>query len=108
MPRTSLQNLLTRAGIPRGAAIALAVVAGLVGLAIDASAEASPTTRPALNAPRIQFPGFLLDRGRYVPIEHPAAATQTLAFGINNRGQIVGLYDDAEGRSHGFLRDSRG
>jgi hypothetical protein len=108
MPRTSLLNLRTRTRIPRGVAIALAVLAGLVGLATTAAAEASPAARPALNAPRTQFPGFLLDRGRYVPIEHPASATQTLAFGINNHGQIVGLYDDAEGRSHGFLRDSRG
>jgi probable HAF family extracellular repeat protein len=104
---TYLVNL-ARTRIQRRAAIAVAVLAGLVGLAIDASAEASPVTKPALNAPRTQFPGFLLDRGRYVPIEHPRSVTQTVAFGINNWGQIVGGYDDAEGRSHGFLRDPRG
>lgn len=101
-------NLLARARIPRRTAIALAVLAGLLGLAIDATAEAASATRPPPNAPRTQFPGFLLDRGRYVPIEHPDAATQTIAFGINDRGQIVGVYDDADGRFHGFLREPRG
>jgi probable HAF family extracellular repeat protein len=30
-------------------------------------------------------------------------ATGTLPFGINDRGQIVGIYDDEQGRSHGFV-----
>jgi probable HAF family extracellular repeat protein len=30
-------------------------------------------------------------------------AVRTQPFGINNHGQIVGAYVDAESRSHGFL-----
>ena len=33
------------------------------------------------------------------------ARPQTLRHGINNRGQVVGGYLDAEGRPHGFLWD---
>jgi uncharacterized membrane protein len=61
--------------------------------------------------------GFLLDRVRgarrdkrvFTPIDHPDAGagpgTGTLAFGINDRHRIVGVYLDAEGRGHGFVRD---
>jgi uncharacterized membrane protein len=60
--------------------------------------------------------GFLLDRGRgarrdrggFTTIDHPDASSEpgigTLAFGIDNRGRIVGGYIDAEGRGHGFVR----
>jgi hypothetical protein len=57
---------------------------------------------------RLPIPGFLLDRGRVTPIEPPGAATTTFAFGINNRGQVVGGYDDTLGRAHGFVRDRFG
>jgi hypothetical protein len=46
-------------------------------------------------SPRIQFPGFLLDRGRYTAFEVAGAVTLTFPSGINDRGQIVGYYDDA-------------
>jgi hypothetical protein len=39
---------------------------------------------------------------RFVRIDFPNA-TQTLANGINARGDIVGRYLDAEGVPHGFL-----
>ncbi len=39
---------------------------------------------------------------RFVKIDFPNA-TQTLANGINARGDIVGRYADAEGVFHGFL-----
>src|SRR5207247_6697694 len=38
-------------------------------------------------------------------IDVPGAAA-TDAFGINERGQIVGVYYIADGRGHGFLLDS--
>jgi probable HAF family extracellular repeat protein len=59
--------------------------------------------------------GFLLDRSVFTTIDHPDAAPRgspdfasgatlgTAAFGINNRGQIVGQYGDASGRIHAFL-----
>jgi probable HAF family extracellular repeat protein len=43
--------------------------------------------------------------GAFTPIDVPDAR-RTQPFGINNRGQIVGEYADAEGRSHGFLLDN--
>jgi uncharacterized membrane protein len=60
--------------------------------------------------------GFLFDKGRgarrdkgvFSTIDHPDAGSEpgtgTAAFGINNRGRIVGLYIDAGGKSHGFVR----
>ena len=64
----------------------------------------SSAARPS---PRVQFPGFLLDRGRYTAFEVAGAVTQTFPIGINDRGQIVGYYDDAGGL-HGFLRQKDG
>jgi probable HAF family extracellular repeat protein len=57
--------------------------------------------------------GFLRDRGHgarrdggvFTTIDHPDAAPATLASAINNRGQIVGAYTDAEQTGHGFLLD---
>jgi probable HAF family extracellular repeat protein len=47
--------------------------------------------------------GFLRDRrGRYTTIQVPGSL-QTQAAGINNRGQVVGDYQDAAGRFHGYL-----
>jgi uncharacterized membrane protein len=62
-------------------------------------AEASDPTSPV--------PGFVLDGGRYTSIQAPGATGESLAGGINNRGQIVGQYRDARGE-HGYLRDPRG
>ena len=47
--------------------------------------------------------GFLLNAGVFTPMDAPGAAG-TLAFGINERGLIVGAYTDANLRVHGFLR----
>jgi len=49
---------------------------------------------------------FLIYRGQFVSIDVPdAAADSTAANGVNERGQIVGIYADADGNSHGFLTD---
>jgi probable HAF family extracellular repeat protein len=48
--------------------------------------------------------GFLLDRGRFTRIDFPGAVN-TVARGLNDRGQVVGGYLDADGRFHGFLWD---
>jgi probable HAF family extracellular repeat protein len=49
--------------------------------------------------------GFLLTReGRYILIDNPNAAPEsTSATGMNDRGQIVGVYEDGTGTTHGFL-----
>jgi probable HAF family extracellular repeat protein len=43
----------------------------------------------------------------FAPLDVPAA-TQTHAFGINGAGQIVGTFEDAGGKEHGFLRTASG
>jgi probable HAF family extracellular repeat protein len=48
--------------------------------------------------------GFLLDDGAFTPIDFPGALG-TVAFGINDRGHIVGSFVDNRGAVHGFLLD---
>lgn len=48
--------------------------------------------------------GFLLRRGRLTLIDVPGAvAGSTAAFGINNRSDVVGAYNDEDGVRRGFL-----
>jgi uncharacterized membrane protein len=63
------------------------------------------------------FHGFLYDRGRFTTIDHPDASdagrsgggcdgkgfAASAAFGINNRGQVVGQYVDDDGVLHGYV-----
>jgi probable HAF family extracellular repeat protein len=63
--------------------------------------------------PRTQFPGFVLDRGRYRTIEATEAGVWQFPFDINDRGQISGEYvrvgsDGIPDSESGFLRDARG
>ena len=51
--------------------------------------------------------GYLWDRGEVTLIDVPGAL-HTAANDIDNQGQIVGYYVDAEGIGHGFLRDRSG
>ncbi len=51
--------------------------------------------------PDPEYHGFLLGDGSFTKIDVPNS-TRTVAFGINERGAIVGIYDRA-GRGHGFL-----
>ena len=46
--------------------------------------------------------GFLLSKGVYTTLDVPDAAF-TVAQGINNAGQIVGLYVDRDDKEHGFV-----
>ena len=49
------------------------------------------------------YHGFLRDsQGNFTAIDYPASV-DTKAFGINNRGDIVGSYVDADGNGHGFI-----
>jgi len=48
------------------------------------------------------YHGFLRGDGSFTKIDAPNS-TATVAFGINERGAIVGIYDRAGERSHGFL-----
>jgi len=47
--------------------------------------------------------GLLWSGGVYTPIDVPGAVT-TVAYGINDGGNIVGCYRDASGRFHGYVR----
>jgi probable HAF family extracellular repeat protein len=53
---------------------------------------------------------FLYSNGTFTPIDDPLAASNrhngadgTIAQGINDAGQVVGYYTDANGVAHGFL-----
>jgi hypothetical protein len=74
-----------------------------VGIYLDADAKPNPdgTMPPGV------LHGFLWDDGDYQRIDVPGAAA-TAVLGINNHGQMVGSYIDAQGTYHGFLRDSNG
>ena len=47
--------------------------------------------------------GFLYDNGKYITLDDPVGVIGTLAFGINNSGEIVGWYTGANNLCHGFL-----
>jgi hypothetical protein len=87
----------------RGGRLRLAVAGAVVLTAL--------TTAPA--AAMVQFPGFVLDRGRYRTIEAPEPGVWQFPFDINDRGQISGEYvrvgsDGIPDSESGFLRDARG
>jgi uncharacterized membrane protein len=46
--------------------------------------------------------GFLLDHGRYVRLDYPGAVSSQ-AQNINDRGQVSGEYQAADGTFHGYL-----
>jgi hypothetical protein len=76
------------------------------GAGLRARTGASPS-------PRTQFPGFLLDRGRYRTIEAADPGAWQFPFDINDRGQITGEYvrvgpDGIPDSESGFVRDARG
>jgi uncharacterized membrane protein len=83
----------------------------LVALATLMAAPASVTGEaPASGESRIP-PGhdgnFVFHDGDFRPLADIPRAAITGYLGMNNRGQSVGSYVDAEGRFHGFLRDRR-
>jgi probable HAF family extracellular repeat protein len=60
-------------------------------------------TRPDLSANDVQDRrGFLFDRGRFIRLGVPGAVSSQ-AFDINDRGQVVGEYQDADGDFHGYV-----
>ena len=43
--------------------------------------------------------GFLFKNGAYTTIDHPLASSDSQAHDLNDRGQIVGLYERAAGQA---------
>src|SRR5215471_10689131 len=52
--------------------------------------------------------GFVDGPGGLVRFDYPATDGVTQAFAIDNSGDVVGVYTDAAGADHGFLRSSNG
>jgi uncharacterized membrane protein len=75
----------------------------VAGLYIDADAQPGPDG----TVPSGTIHGFVWDDGDYETID-VAGANATFVLGINNRGQTVGSYIDADGAYHGFLRNRKG
>jgi uncharacterized membrane protein len=93
----------------------VATVAAAVMAALAASpSPADPPPAAAGNSTH----GFLFDRGAITTIDHPRATTVpatangqagTATTGINDRGDVLGAYEDRRGRVvRHFVRDRRG
>ena len=77
------------------------VLGAMLFVACQDSPVAPPATRPALVASLSERGGSPSDF-TFTPID-VQGAVGTQAWGINARGDIVGSYIDAAGRSHGYL-----
>ena len=91
------------------------VVIGLLVAALGAATPASADPPPA--AAGTTAHGFLLKRGALMPIDHPDATTipatptgqaGTATAGINDRGEILGLYEGPDRVVRHFLLNRRG
>jgi hypothetical protein len=98
---------------PTCALVAGAVVVASLGVASSGpawgqdagDADGAPTNPFPANT----FHAFLLDDGEFTTIDPPGASgALTAATGINDHGQVVGYYFEADGiTAHGFLRDEK-
>jgi hypothetical protein len=75
----------------------------VAGIYVDGDARPGPDG----TVPPAKIHGFVWDGGHYETIDVPGASA-TILLGINNSGQMVGSYIDADGAYHGFLRDRKG
>ena len=46
--------------------------------------------------------GFLLSKGRFTTLDYPGSVS-IFPLGLNDTGQIVGVYMDGAGMFHGYL-----
>ena len=102
---TTRANTLRRLLVAAATAVVLAALA-----ASSAPAQAPPEAGTTGH-------GFLVDAGVITTIDHPDAPTipalpdgqaGTLTVGINDRGEVVGVYGDTELFTRKFVRDRRG
>src|SRR5262245_43698980 len=87
------------------AAVAMALV--VAGAAPARGQECTPGMTVDFCGGVVPGGGFLLDKGVFTFIQAPGASL-TIPFGINNHGQIAGVYHDDEGIIHGVLLSSKG
>jgi probable HAF family extracellular repeat protein len=77
----------------------------IVGVYSDTSRDLGDRPDSDPTAPTYKLRGFLRDQhGRFTRLDFPGARSSQ-AFGINDRGQVVGEYKDSAGRFHGYLWD---
>ena len=74
------------------------------GRVVGAYLEPGAAPNPDGTIPARTVHGFVWERGRFTSFDVPGSI-YTQAYGINDRGQIVGGYRDASGRQRGFLLD---
>ena len=80
------------------------VLGAMLFAACQDSPVAPPATRPALVGSLSERGGSASERTFTFTTIDVQGAVATQAWGINARGDIVGSYVDASGRSHGYLR----
>ena len=73
----------------------------MVGIYIDAGATPGPN---GYYPPGIQH-AFMWDKGVVTVVDPPDTVSAPNAYGIINKGQIVGVYLDADLKQHGYLLD---
>jgi uncharacterized membrane protein len=91
----------------RAAVTAAAVLAALV---VAAPTAAGATPQPAAAATPADPAGALLRSpgGRFTPLGGVPGASTAGHINVNNRGQVVGGYLDAQGVARSFVKDRRG
>jgi uncharacterized membrane protein len=111
MASTARPTVRRRLGVLIAGAVALtalsAATTGVSAAALRGERAAAPSRLVAGGAPAPEDVGYVLERGRARTVAVPGA-TRTIAAGINDRGEVVGKYQNADGRDHGFLRDRWG
>jgi probable HAF family extracellular repeat protein len=65
-------------------------------------ADEDTTVNPDGSIPPDKVHGFVWDDGEVTELDVPGSLA-TYAYRMNNRGQVVGAYNDAAGTEHGFL-----
>lgn len=68
----------------------------------QAAVERNDANRSAAVRSLVLGHGFVLSKGTFVTVDFPGA-TGTSINGINDRGQIVGNYQDSDHFDHGFV-----
>jgi len=78
-------------------------VGGLNNVGAVASDYASSAPFQQLSKLDANVHGFVLSSGAFTSFDFPEASG-TIVFGINDDGQVVGVYENPDGTFHGFLR----